>query len=437
MKVSEDVYVVRSGNGYLLYNPLQGSAATVNPAALSAIQRYSKEAPIQGELEKKLISMGILVEADTPPRRPVVKLPPFAPTQVSLFPTSDCNLRCIYCYGQGGQQRHVMRWEHAKAAIDLVVENALKTGVRNFSVNFHGGGEPTHGAAWTVLTRSVGYAKELAKSNGLTTTSALGTNGVLTNEKLEWITQNLESVNVSLDGTPELHDLQRPAASGTGSFESVMKSLRYFEDTLFPYDIRVTITAHNVDHMLSIARFIFSNTSRKSFAIEPVSVCGRCFESAVADVDPEKFLSNLIDCEQEFPWARIHYSAVKLNRPYFSFCGACGQNFCVTPQGFVTSCNEVTMLTDALASHFIFGNFNERTAKYDIDEGKLELLRRRTVDNLTYCRDCFAKYSCAGDCPARIARASGDMLDTSRNNRCQITRGLLLHRLGVQKREQL
>ncbi len=89
--------------------------------------------------------------------------------------------------------------------------------------------------------------------------------------------------------------------------------------------------------MVDIARFIFENTTLKSCAMEPVTVCGRCSENSVTEVDADVFLSNIIACQTEFPAATIRYSAVKLNSAKHAFCGACGSNFAITEQGYVVS----------------------------------------------------------------------------------------------------
>jgi len=430
LSVSDEVFVIPSGEDFLVYIPLLGNVLRANLATVSLLQGFDDAVEIDPSLKAQLIAAGVLVYTQTNSATPGPPSKDFSPTHVTLFTTSDCNLRCVYCYARAGCRQHVMQWKHAKAAIDFAVENATKTHAESFSIDFHGGGEPTFGEAWHIVTESVTYSKAVAASHGLNFRSSLGTNAVLDETKLNWIVENIDSVGVSLDGPADIHNRQRPSASGSPTFDSVMRSIKVFEQKHFPYDIRVTITNSSVNRMLEIARFIFTNTTRKSCAMEPVTVCGRCSESRVTDVDADIFLSNIMACEAEFPQARIHYSAVNLKRPHHVFCGACGSNFAVTPQGHVTSCNEVSMVDDPLASDFFFGQYNEASGRYDIDSSQLSRLRGRTVENMAFCQDCFAKYSCAGDCPVRVARITGDMMDASGNGRCEITRGLLLHKLN-------
>ena len=73
----------------------------------------------------------------------------FYPTRVTLFPTSDCNLRCVYCYAKAGDEPKYMKWKIARTAIDLVIENAKRKKTKEITINFHGNGEPT--LAWALI----------------------------------------------------------------------------------------------------------------------------------------------------------------------------------------------------------------------------------------------------------------------------------------------
>jgi len=48
--------------------------------------------------------------------------------------TDDCNLRCMYCYAGGGDEKTHMSWQVARRAVDLMVERS-----DSFTVQFTGG----------------------------------------------------------------------------------------------------------------------------------------------------------------------------------------------------------------------------------------------------------------------------------------------------------
>lgn len=120
----------------------------------------------------------------------------------------------------------------------------------------------------------------------------------------------------------------------------------------------------------------------------------------------------------------VYYSGGRLGQAVHSFCKAAGDNFFVTVDGDVSSCLEVTDSKNPRAGTFVYGKIGDGV---EISKEKLTQLRARVVENLPYCNDCFAKYSCAGDCLAKVHAQSGDMFDTSSNRRCEINRGALLY----------
>ncbi len=134
---------------YVLYAPfvplmILTNEATVNLLADIKDGVYRRNGD---EDEEKIVAFlrekGILDGApEKPPIAPNSQA--FQPTAVTLFPTNQCNMRCIYCYASAGECRpKQMTWLMAKAAIDLVMENARKVNSQHASIGFHGGGEPT------------------------------------------------------------------------------------------------------------------------------------------------------------------------------------------------------------------------------------------------------------------------------------------------------
>ena len=71
----------------------------------------------------------------------------------------------------------------------------------------------------------------------------------------------------------------------------------------------------------------------------------------------------------------------------------------------------------------------ESNVQIPLFEERLNILRKRIVQNVRGCQDCFAKYNCSGDCPAKSYSASGDLCDSRDNSRCEINKALLLHEI--------
>jgi len=72
---------------------------------------------------------------------------------------------------------------------------------------------------------------------------------------------------------------------------------------------------------------------------------------------------------------------------------------------------------------FIYGKWNDDTQSFDFDEGKINKLRRRTVDTLEHCKECSAKDYCGGYCIGEIVNETGT-LDGQKSQVCKAIRRL-------------
>ena len=96
----------------------------------------------------------------------------------------------------------------------------------------------------------------------------------------------------------------------------------------------------------------------------------------------------------------------------------------------MTSCLEVCRKSDPRADVFILGKYDSNSREFVFYHDRIQTLRSRNVDSISNCRDCFAKYTCAGDCPVRGYTQSGSLFDTTKNtDRCQINQELVKNNL--------
>jgi len=127
-----------------------------------------------------------------------------------------------------------------------------------------------------------------------------------------------------------------------------------------------------------------------------------------------------------------YYSGSRLQSASDYFCGAVGRNFFITPAGNITTCLEVCRENDKRNEIFVIGNYQD--GSFSLDRERIMKLKQRTVDNIPYCSDCFAKYSCSGDCPAKVYEQSGDLLDPSNNLRCDANIAIQMHEIKTKMR---
>lgn len=429
----EDLFLLpRGSDRYYLYAPLRRRAAVINGSAANVVAKYLAEGaaalePAGVSLVKSLYEQGFI--DDAPPDPPVFpEKYDFFPHEVTLFPTTRCNLECRYCYADAGKRIVDMPRDIAKAAIDLTAKNAGLLGSEKFAVGFHGGGEPT--VAWDFVVHAVEYAHAKAEEMGLDAEIYCASNGLLSKKQREFIVNSFTTLNVSLDGPRDIQDFNRPKQGGGGSYEDIRRSLLYFNEKDFHYGIRTTVTADTVHRMEEIVERFHEEFNLAYLHMEPAWQCGRCFTSGEKAPPDEDFIANFRKAAAKGGELGIdvHYSGARPDVLTSKFCAAPGDGFNVLPEGLVTSCFEVMTADDPRAAIFHYGNYEPGSGSFVFDKQRIAALQNLSVEHLPFCGDCFCKWHCAGDCLAKVFAHSGSAVHQG-SIRCKLNRELTLAKL--------
>jgi uncharacterized protein len=367
--------------------------------------------PVSDDVLSYLKEIGYLEPDPSPP--PAL---PTRPTHAVLLLTNRCNLRCIYCYASGGEGPVLdLSPELARVVIDRVCQNALDAAASYFDLCFHGGGEPMQ--AWSTVQEATRYARQ----RPLPCNISLVSNGVWTDRQRAWIVDNLDSVSVSFDGGRLTQNGQRPFASGSGSFKTVMRSLRALDRAGYRYAIRMTATAPWRERLPEDIRFIVSETACRAIQVEPAFNTRRGSHQAADRQASEAFseafmagfeIAQRVGCQLVYSGARPWLVAR-------SFCSAPYTTLVVNPLGKLVACLEVADNTHPLATLYAVGRID--------DSGVVEdaAARARLWDRLearrVKCLGCFCYWHCAGDCYPRASDDSPDGSHTS-SPRCDMNR---------------
>ncbi len=138
---------------------------------------------------------------------------------VSFHLTHHCNLRCTYCYT--GEKLHIpMSKETADKGVDFVLAEAKREGIKQVDVVFFGG-EPLleKDLLFYVADRFIQEKEDLGVSFKMSTNGLLLTDAVLSE-----LMKRKVFISLSIDGTPEIQNTQRPDAGGNGSARKVEKA---------------------------------------------------------------------------------------------------------------------------------------------------------------------------------------------------------------------
>ncbi len=370
---------------------------------------------------------------ESPPLSKIFGTP--LPTAITLLLTTACNLRCSYCYASAGERQPVfMSLETAQRGIDFIAANAEKKnfiarnagqpGVTEIKVAYHGGGEPS--LHWEVLTESFAYAQQKAEKRGLRVSGSLISNGVLQDDRIDWIIANMNNMVISFDGLPSIQDQQRQTISGRGSSPAVMHTLRRFDDAVdFSYIIRISATEAHLEQLPDAVEFIGKQFKPQRIQIEPVFPLGR--GQTMPSVNTSRFIQAYREAKTVAKkWdLKLDYSAARMDKLSNHFCGITQDAFSLAADGHVTACHSCFEKNDPLAKVFFYGRPHEHRRGYQFDMPVLEKLRKRAIQHQDFCHDCFAKWHCAGGCYYYALKVN-ETGQFSGSDRCHITRSLII-----------
>ena len=434
------VSVLRHNGGIYLFDPITRTCASLNDAMLAFITKPNNVASLKKpfckdlnglmDVTKHLCELGILIAPEDAEHNVSHCMPNNSDSMMNLaiFVTTKCNLRCTYCYARGGDSEKTISKDILRLAMDHFFSTINSTTThekerrKTINLSIHGGGEPT--VEFAILKDIVENFCRRARAMDLKPTVGMGTNGTYDDSIHHWIIENNINVNVSLDGPHKIQNRLRPFLSGKPSYEVVIHNLQSLVKEGRRVTIRATITDEAMETMEETVE-LASQLGIAAVHFEPLALAGRSTSSALSRPDAEQFAETFLKCFLQGLKldVDVYYSGMRcFEHIQQRFCSACGQNFCVTPDGNITTCFEVLESNDPAASAFFIGKVDHIQGRVVLDQMRIDKLNQRIAENMEACKGCFLRYQCAGDCPVKSFRHSNRDLYSPDHYRCHIAK---------------
>lgn len=318
-----------------------------------------------------------------------------------------CNLRCEYCFADGGTYNGAaenMSLDVALKAIDMIVSKSANR--HNLEVDFFGG-EPL--LNFDVVKKTVEYARSIEKAHNKNFRFTITTNAMLLNDEIiDFFNKEMYNVVVSIDGRRSVHDCVRKTASGKGSFDTAIKNaLRFKQLRKGQYYIRGTYTALNKDFSKDV--LFLNDLGFDQLSIEPVvlpenhrlAIKKEDIEQLKAEYD--KLAEAYVERRKGEKWFNFfHFMLDIYNGPCESKrlvgCGAGNDYVAVAPNGNIYPCHQFDGEKDYVIGNVPDGTFNTEIPKFFAENNLLKKDK---------CRNCWAKYYCSGGCAANAIKYGG------------------------------
>ena len=168
-----------------------------------------------------------------------------------LVLSQDCNMRCIYCYENGGsfnKTRKIMDCSTIKKIVDWWISK-IPQEISLVRVEFYGG-EPLLNISGFMY--AIEYINEKMKQLNKKVRYFVITNGTLINgEILEVLKINKVTVTLSIDGDRESQNVNRRLLGNQDSYDIVIQNLHRLLDLDVRVLARITMTQGNVKRLFN------------------------------------------------------------------------------------------------------------------------------------------------------------------------------------------
>lgn len=323
---------------------------------------------------------------------------------ITFIVTKDCQLACKYCYLVGKNDKELMSWDVAKAAIDYILDREKDFREESVIWDFIGG-EPF--LAIDLIDRICDYIKtELFRRGHHWFDSyrfSFSTNGInYDSEKVQrFIAKNRDhlSIGITIDGTRRKHDLNRiwkGDGPERGSYDDVARNIPLWLEQFPNAGTKVTISSADIPYIRESVLHLYS------LGIREVNI-NVVFEDVWKEGDDALFEQQLTDLADDIidgGWYRDHacsFFSETIGKPLDAtldnqnWCGA-GKMLAVDAAGNFYPCTRFAAYSLRSKPPIIIGN-----VRTGIDSDKLRpfLALDRTTQSPQKCIDCDVASGCA------------------------------------------
>lgn len=169
---------------------------------------------------------------------------------LTLVPTLNCNLNCIYCFQENNKS------EEYKLFPDDLTSFIELFDISNLHINWFGG-EPT--LKYNQIMDLTNTITKYAKQNNINFTFSIVTNGLLLDEDMidDFISVGITNIQLTLDGLRETHNKRKNVdTSKYDNFENIMNIIKNSKEQDISISIRINIDKTNYNEVKPLINLI-------------------------------------------------------------------------------------------------------------------------------------------------------------------------------------
>ncbi|MGB4413886.1 MAG: radical SAM protein [Paludibacter sp.] len=329
-------------------------------------------------------------------------------TQLFFVPNYSCNFACSYCYQDGYNPVQKVVTNEVVDAFFAYIKTEF-AGRRKYITVF--GGEPLLPGD---NQRNM-IVHLLSRANESKLDVAFVTNGYTLKSYVDLLkTASIREVQVTLDGTQEVHDGRRFLKGKQPTFDKIVDGIDACLAAEININLRMVIDKENIENLAGLSRFAID----KGWTASPFfkTQIGRNYELHFCNSTPEKLFDRATMYQHLYELLKIHpyiaefykpaFSIAKyiaeheaLPTPLFDSCPACKTEWAFDFTGTIYSCTAtVGNKGDELGTFY-----PEITKK----EAAIESWQNRDITTIEECKTCSVSLACGGGCASVAKNKNG------------------------------
>ena len=401
---------VEGTDDHIIVNLLSGHADMISKSEAGALLSSSGH-------DKRFIEKGYLVDPVEEQLLFQMKYIDFLETrdqeevQVFFVPTYHCNFDCTYCYQSCYTAEEQELSPHVISSFFQFTDQHL-SGKQHYVTLF--GGEPL--LPGNSYHESINHFISLCGQSD--TDLAVVTNGYHLDKYLEGFHKcRIREIQITLDGTREIHDARRPVKGGKPSFDVIVGNLERCLDLGFHVNLRVVIDRQNIHNLKDLARFAIDRgwTEHPLFKTQlgrnyELHHCQSKGQQLYSRIELYKDLYHLIreqpDISQfykpAFSITKFLFDNGHLPQPLFDACPGCKSEWALDYTGTVYPCTATV------------GKKGEELGVFypeiRLENHKVGAWKNRDITTIEACQTCSVQLACGGGCGSLAKNTNGHLL---------------------------
>ena len=405
----------RESENYFIVNLLTGNADILEPVEAAKIEslrdgvaiddsEFTMEMMEKGYLseeteEKKLFRQRYLDFIDSREKDEI---------QIFFITNYSCNFACSYCYqDQYENPLHEIKTE----VIDSFFNHISRefAGRKKYITLF--GGEPL--LSGLKQKETIKYL--LKKSNEYGLELCFVTNGYNLEEYVPILkTARIREIQVTLDGTEDIHNKRRFLKGGKGTFNNIVTGIEACLSNNIPVNLRMVVDNENIDNLPELAEMAI----KKGWTGSPLfkTQLGRNYELHHCQTGNEKLLTRVTLYERLYNLIKKHPSILEFHKPAYSVsrflaengelpeplfdsCPACKTEWAFDYTGKIYPCTATVGKAEEVLGTFY--------PSVNMNSGIIDKWESRDVTSIEKCKSCNLQLACGGGCGSVAKNNSG------------------------------